>query len=134
MRSISSLLPEPYDGDDTSPSVSNSSLYIRKWAIDWLSSGSVPPMSVLISMRGFSAGFTRAETIHATPSESTATAMDKIRFFIVFDCLDLLLDIVQAPANILIIYLNTARHEINRPIRRKKRARRASLPATPLGM
>jgi hypothetical protein len=26
---------------------------MRKWIMDWLSSGSVPPMSVLIRMRGF---------------------------------------------------------------------------------
>ena len=25
---------------------------MRKWIMDWLSSGSVPPMSVLIKMRG----------------------------------------------------------------------------------
>ena len=51
MRNISSLLPSPYDGDDTIPSRSNRSVYISRCAIDWLSSGSVPPMSVLTSTR-----------------------------------------------------------------------------------
>lgn len=83
MRRISPFEPEPYEGDDTSPSVSNSSLYIRKWAIDWLSSGSVPPMSVLIKMRGFTSGFTRDRAGQHTATDSAANRMDINRCFIV---------------------------------------------------
>lgn len=60
------------------PSVANSSLYIRKCAIDWLSSGSVPPMSVLISMRGFSVGFTLACTPEHTPISNAAIAVSMV--------------------------------------------------------
>ena len=57
MRNISLALPLPKDGDDTRPSRSNRSVYIIRCAIDWLSSGSVPPISVEINIRGISVGF-----------------------------------------------------------------------------
>ena len=52
MRSISPLVPLPYDGEDTRPSSLKQSLNISRWAMDWLSSGSVPPMSLLTSTLG----------------------------------------------------------------------------------
>ena len=58
---MSFFLPFP-NGDDTSPSIWNRSAYINKWIMDWKSSGSVPPISVLISIRGLE--FTCSELLH----------------------------------------------------------------------
>ena len=52
MRSSSCFELLPKEGDEIRPSNWNKSEYIIRCIIDWLSSGSVPPMSAERSMRG----------------------------------------------------------------------------------